>query len=121
MKQFQIQLFKGHPIINDGEDRILIDTGAPSTIHATDSLNFCSESFGCSTNYMGLTVSKISDMLGTEITTLLGANILSDFKILLDYQNQLIKFSKHEIDIDGTQADISNFMGIPIIKMIIDN
>jgi len=121
MKQFQIQLFKGHPIINDGENIILIDTGAPSTIHTLDTLNFCSESFGCSTNYMGLTVSKISDMLGTEITTLLGADILSDYKILLDYQNQIIEFSKQEIDIDGTQTDISNFMGIPIIKMTVAN
>lgn len=120
MKEFQIQLLKGHPIINDGENRILIDTGAPSTIHASESLNFCSESFGCSTNYMGLTVSKISDMLGTEITTLLGADILSDYKILLDYQNQVIEFSKQEIDIDGTQVDISNFMGIPIIKLTVD-
>lgn len=121
MKQFQTQIFKGHPIINDGENIILIDTGAPSTIHASDSLNFCSESFGCTTNYMGLTVSKISDMLGTEITTLLGADILSDYKILLDYKNQVIEFSKQEIEIDGTQADISNFMGIPIIKMTVDN
>ena len=121
MKQFQVQLYKGHPIINAGENRILIDTGARSTIHTSDSLNFCSHSFGCSTNYMGLTVSKISDMLGTEITTLLGADILSDYKILLDYQNQVIEFSKKEIDIDGTQVDISNFMGIPIIKMTVDN
>lgn len=121
MQQFQIQLFKGHPIFNDGVNRILIDTGAPSTIHSSDSLNFCSESFKCSTNYMGLTVSKISDMLGTEITTLLGADILSNFKILLDYQNQVTAFSKQEIDIDGAQVDISNFMGIPIIKMAVDN
>jgi len=121
MKQFQLQLFKGHPIINDGDNKILIDTGAPSTIHASDSLNFCSESFGCSTNYMGLTVSKISDMLGTEITTLLGADILSDFKILLDYQNQVVEFSEQEIDINGTQVAISNFMGIPIIEITIDN
>lgn len=121
MKQFQIQLFKGHPIVNDGDNRILIDTGAASTIHTSDSLNFCSDRFECSTNYMGLTVSKISDMLGTEITTLLGADILSDYKILLDYQNQVMEFSKKEIDIDGTQVDISNFMGIPIIKMTVDN
>jgi hypothetical protein len=121
MKQFQIQLYKGHPIINDGENRILIDTGAPSTIHSSNNLNFCSDNFVCSTNYMGLTVSIISDMLGTEITTLLGADILSDYKILLDYQDQVIEFSKQEIEIDGTQVAISNFMGIPIIKMTVDN
>lgn len=121
MKQFQIQLFNGHPIINNGENKILVDTGAPSTIHFSDTLSFCSENYGCSTNYMGLTVSKISEMLGTEITTLLGADILMDYKILLDYKNQVIEFSKQEIEIDGTKADISNFMGIPIIKMTVDN
>ncbi|WP_154859434.1 hypothetical protein [Cyclobacterium xiamenense] len=121
MKQFQLQLFNGHPIIYEGENKILLDTGAPSTIHASDRLNFLSESFECSTNYMGLTVSEISDMLGTEITTLLGADIVSTYKILLAYQDQLVGFSKQQIDIDGTQADISNFMGIPIIKLTVDN
>lgn len=117
MNEFKIQLYNGHPIINDGKNIILIDTGAPSTIHASDSLDFCSDSFECATNYMGLTVSKISDMLGTEITTLLGADIISEYQIFLDYQNQVTNFSKQEIDLDGTQVDISNFMGIPIIKM----
>lgn len=121
MKRFQITLFKGHPIINDGENIILIDTGAPSTIHASESLIFCSESFGCSTNYMGLTVSKISEMLGTEITTLLGADVLSNFKIHFDYKNEVVDFSKEAITIEGTEIDISNFMGIPIIELSIDN
>lgn len=121
MKQFQIQLFEGHPIINDGENILLVDTGAPLTIHASESLSFCSKNYVCSTNYMGLTVSNFSEMLGTKITTLLGADILSDYKILLDYKNEVIVFSKQEIDIVGTQIDISNFMGIPIIEMTIDN
>lgn len=121
MKQFQITLFKGHPIINDGENIILIDTGAPSTIHASNVLTFCSENYNCSTNYMGLTVSKISEMLGTEITTLLGADILSDYKILFDYKNEIIEFNKEEIALDGNEIGISNFMGIPIIELSIDN
>jgi len=121
MKQFQITLFKRHPIINDGENIILIDTGAPSTIHASSVLTFCSENYNCSTNYMGLTVSKISEMLGTEITTLLGADILSDYKILFDYKNEIIEFNKEAIALDGNEIGISNFMGIPIIELLIDN
>lgn len=120
MKRFQITLFKGHPIVKDGENIILVDTGAPSTIHSADNLSFCSENYSCSTNYMGLTVSNISDMLGTEITTLLGADILSDYKILFDYRNEVIEFNKQEIDFAGTQTVISNFMGIPVIEMSID-
>lgn len=121
MKQFPLQLFKGHPIIDDGENKILIDTGAPSTIHTSESLRFCSDRFSCSTNYLGLTVAKISEMLGTEITTLLGADILTEYKILFDYKNNSIAFSDQEIDINGTEIDISNFMGIPIIEITIDN
>jgi hypothetical protein len=121
MNQFQITLFKGHPIINDGENIILIDTGAPSTIHASSVITFCSENYNCSTNYMGLTVSKISEMLGTEITTLLGADILSDYKILFDYKNEIIEFNKEAIALDGNEIGISNFMGIPIIELLIDN
>jgi hypothetical protein len=70
---------------------------------------------------MGLTVSKISEMLGTEITTLLGADVLSNFKILFDYKNGLVEFNKQEINFNGTEIDISNFMGIPIIELSIEN
>jgi len=121
MKQFQIILFKGHPIIKDGENIILIDTGAPSTINASDSLTFCSENYNCSTNYMGLTVSKLPDLLGTEITTLLGADILSEYKILFDYKNEVVEFNKQEITFDGSETTISNFMGIPVIELSIDS
>lgn len=121
MKRFQITLFKGHPIINDGENIILIDTGAPSTIHTSNNLTFCSDNYSCSSNYMGLTVSNISQMLGTEITTLLGSDVLSNFKILFDYKNEVVEFSKEEIIFNGSEIGISNFMGIPIIEMSIDN
>lgn len=121
MKKFQVSLFKGHPIINDGINIILIDTGAPSTIHSSSNLTFCSENYSCSINYMGLTISKISEMLGTEITTLLGADILSNYKILFDYKNGVVEFSKEEINFNGAEIEISNFMGIPIIELSIDN
>lgn len=121
MTTFQINLFKGHPIIKDGDNIILIDTGAPSTIHNTNNLFFCSENFSCVTNYMGLTVQKISEMLGTEITTLVGSDILSNFKVLFDYQTVSVSFSKSKINSFGNEASISSFMGIPIIELTVAN
>lgn len=121
MKQFQIILFKGHPIIKDGENIILIDTGAPSTINASDSLTFYEENYNCSTNYMSLTVSKLSDLLGTEITTLLGGDILSEYQIMFDYKNEVVEFNKQEIAFDGSETAISSFMGIPVIELSINS
>lgn len=120
MSNFKLDLFKGHPIINDGENIILIDTGAPSTIHASSNITFCSETYNCSTNYMGLTVSQVSEMLGKEITTLLGADILSNYKILLSQANKVVEFDKHAITFEGKEASISSFIGIPIINLSID-
>jgi len=121
MKQFQIDFFNGHPIITEGENRILIDTGAPSTIHQTDQIRFCGDSYGCVVNYMGLTISSISELLGKEITTLLGADILLEYKILFDYANEVVTFSKDNMAFTGKQVEISNFMGIPILHMSVNN
>lgn len=121
MTTFQINLFKGHPIIKDAENIMFIDTGAPSTIHVANSLFFCSDNFNCLTNYMGLTVQKISEMLGTEITTLIGADILSNFKVLFDYKNEVVAFSKDETNSLRNETPISSFMGIPIIELTVDN
>jgi hypothetical protein len=70
---------------------------------------------------MGLTVSKLSDLLGMKITTLLGADILSEYKILFDYKNEVVEFNKQEIPFDGSETSISNFMGIPVVQLSIDN
>ena len=121
MKTFQLQIFKGHPIIQDGDNIILIDTGAPSTIHVSDELNFLSEDFSCTSNYMGLTASKLSEHLGMQVTTLLGTDVLSKYKILLDYRNLQVSFSKDEIPFEGTEIVISNFMGIPIIELEVNS
>ena len=121
MKTFQLQIFKGHPIIQNGDNIILIDTGAPSTIHVSENLHFLSEDFSCTSNYMGLTASKLSEHLGMQVTTLLGTDVLSKYKILLDYRNLQVSFSKDDIPFEGTEIGISNFMGIPIIELEVNN
>jgi hypothetical protein len=121
MKQFQMEIFKGHPIIIEGEHRILIDTGAPSTIHQSSEIQFCGDDYDCEVNYMGLKISNISELLGMEITTLLGADILSEYKILFDYANKLVTFSKDDLNFVGKTLDITDFMGIPILQMSVNN
>ena len=121
MKFYQINLFRGHAIIVDGENTILIDTGAPLTIHIANNIEFCGENYNCSTSYGGITVEKISEMLGAHITTLLGTDVLMNYKILFDYRNKLVEFSKEELYLNGEEVNISSFMGIPIIELFIDN
>lgn len=121
MFTFQLNLYDGHAIINVGENVILIDTGAPQTINNNDCLDFCGISYKCKRNYLGLDISKISKLIGTEVTTLLGVDILSDFCVLFDYRNHYVVFSKDDIDFDGMEVKIESFMGIPIVDLDIDH
>jgi hypothetical protein len=114
-------LFDGHPILKDGDNIILIDTGAPSTIHSFEQLVFCSDSYTCSTNYMGLSANKLSEMIGTKITTLMGTDILSSYNLMLDYKNGIAQFDKDEIVFEGDELELNSFMGIPLIELNVDN
>jgi len=116
MNTYQLNLFQGHAIIRDGEHTILVDSGAPTTIHITDSLKFNGEQFHCTTNYMGLTVMELSGLLGTQITTLMGADILAQYHLLIDYRKEQLTFSSEQIQFDGQETLITTFMGIPIVE-----
>jgi hypothetical protein len=119
MNTFKINLINGLPVIESGENIILIDTGAPSTIHNDSILNFCSKVYDCSSNFMNLTIDNISDMLGHKITTLLGADIISDYTVFLDYRNQTAIFYGNENINSENEIPITSFMSIPIIELSI--
>ena len=121
MKSFNLEIFKGHAIIRDADNIILVDTGAPSTVNETTSFSFFNKEYNTITNYMGLIVENLSELLGMKITTLLGADILCEYKIVFDYKNSQILFSEDEIDFEGEEVLLNSFMGIPIITLMIEN
>jgi len=117
MKTFPLNLFDGHPIIEDNGNTVLLDTGAPITIHIADKIEFMGDTHEAVTDYMGLTTDSLSELLGTRITTLLAADIIGKYKVIFDYCDKKIIFSKDEIDFDGAKIPFKVVMGIPIIKL----
>lgn len=117
MTTFPIEIINGHAVIQSGTDRILIDTGSPQSIHSRAMLSFMGQNFPCSTNYMGLTSDKLSEMLGSPVTTLMGMDILSQFKVLFHYQDGYIAFSKEAIPMKGYFIPFTRVMGIPVIEL----
>jgi hypothetical protein len=119
MNEYKLTIFQGHPLIEDNDNIILLDTGSPTTIHKSDNLIFCSENYSTKTNYFTLDIAKISKMLGKEISTLLGTDILSEYLLMIDYKNEIIRFSKNDIEFDGKEINISILMNIPVIELAI--
>lgn len=121
MNTFSINLFDSHLIIQDGTNTILVDTGSPATIHTQNDFHFLGRDFTATTNMGGQTIESISQLLGMQITTLMGYDILRNYKLLIDYQNEQITFSETDIPFEGTALPLDNLAGIPIINLNIDN
>jgi hypothetical protein len=83
-------------------------------------LAFCGESYPSAVNYMGLSPEKLSELLGMEVTTLLGADVLAKYRVLFDYRNRRVQFSQSPIPFGGERMAITKFMGIPILELEVD-
>lgn len=122
MKTFQLTLFEGHPIIHDGKNRILIDTGCLNTIHIANQFNFLDRNYNVTTNYGGTAIPGFCDLIGTPITTLLGADIIRDFIIVFDYRNGSVSFSTDPVnDFGGTTVNFTIAISVPVLDLVINN
>ena len=118
IKTFSIELISGVPIIRDNDHVILLDTGTPQTIHNSTELNFLDQNFRVNTNYGQITSQTISDNMGTPITTLLGMDILKDYKIVFDYENlEISLLASDEEDFEGEEIPLTSHLGIPVIQV----
>jgi len=117
---FSLEIIDGHPLIKTDIYTILIDTGSPITIHNSRSFNFLSVNFDVQSNY--LTILELVDLIGINITTLLGMDIISKYKPLFDYKNKIITFNNQEDNsFTGNSVDINSFMKIPTVELKINN
>ena len=121
-QRFKIDFEKKHLLINDGSNRILIDTGSPATIHTSTELHFAGKNHHVSTNILGNTVEKLKAMAGIEFTTLMGLDILSEYKIIIDYaSSEITLYSPDECDPDGTAYPIKSIMGTLVVPIEVAN
>ena len=118
IKTFSIELISGVPIIRDNQHVILLDTGTPQTIHNSTELNFLDQNFRVNTYYGQITSQTISENMGQPITTLLGMDILKDYKIVFDYEKlEISLLTADEKDFEGEVIPLSSHLGIPVIQV----
>jgi hypothetical protein len=120
-KTFHLNIVDGHPLIEDGGNIILIDTGSPATIHIQRTLNFMDSEFPVNQAYGSVTIPVLCELLGTRVTTLLGMDRLADYKIIFDYPNSKITFSNDKnLQFEGERVGLRTKLNIPVIDAIIN-
>jgi hypothetical protein len=117
-REFDINFVDKHLLINDGENTILVDTGSPVTIHTDRTLRFNGEAYTTTTDAMGNTIEKLQAMSGVQFTTLMGLDILSQYKVVFDYPNSKITFcTRDEQDFEGEEHSFKCLMGTIVLPI----
>jgi hypothetical protein len=118
MATFELMIHDSHPIIVSGNHRILVDTGSPLTIHDSEGLTFMDRRYEVGGALpFGPDIGELSRMIGTPLTTLMGMDILREYRVLFSYSRQLMGFSREPIEQVGHKQQMDTFMGIPVMEV----
>lgn len=116
MDRYIIKVVDNHILVEIEDNIALVDTGAPYSVGRNSEINILGKDYNLSSDYLGITVDKISEYIGTNIDILLGADILSDMYFQINLQDKLLCMDRTLIDIDGETMSVELFMNIPLIE-----
>ena len=90
-KEFNIEIFEGHYIIINGDQKMLVEKGSPMTISKSD-FTFLGKETQSVKTFEGITMESISELMGYKITQLIGVDVMSKYDVLFDYPLDKITF-----------------------------
>lgn len=114
METCPLEIFDDHPIARIDGKRCLIDTGSPVSI-GEQPVWLLGAQRPLQRSVMGLTAAGLSEMVGTPIDALLGADVLHAGPFLFDWNHGTIAFSRTPIPFEGAAVPTRRVMGIPIV------
>ena len=116
MKEYPLTFKSGHLFVELQGGLWVYDTGAPTSFGKASELQFEGETFEVVENFMGFSVTELSEHIGIECAGLLGADVINHFDHILDLPRETLIVSKDELQVDGARVPITDFvMGIPIV------
>lgn len=121
MNEYSIEIFDNHIIALIEGKRVLVDSGAPTSISDGCSLRILGNNYSFPPNFEGFSIDQLNQLLGTKINMLLGADVLKTLNFFVDWDRKTHQFSVEPIDIKGTHIPMDlKFMNIPIVVLQVD-
>ena len=117
---YSCYLVNGHVLAEVDGGRLLVDTGAVTSIGEGDCVELLGRRHPITVSYMGTTVSDIEQLVGTRITTLLGADVLSRYDVRIDLESGAFELAEGELPLHPPVIRIDDFQGVPIVRARID-
>ena len=116
-----LKYISGHIYVEINGFDWLVDTGSPISFGSIDRLMIKNKVFTIQASLLSLDAITLSKYVKHEVVGLIGTDILNQFYIIFDIQNDQITFSIDPLGLEGEILDINEIMGIPSIVVTVDN
>ena len=110
-------LVAGHILCEIDSDRVLVDTGAMTSISEAGSIELLGGTYRTARSYEGTTVAGIGQLVGTRISALLGADVLCHFDIRINLETGEFELANGDLLLDSTTIALDDFQGVPIVTV----
>jgi Ca-activated chloride channel family protein len=119
---FDLETVAGHLVIRVERFKDVLDTGSPVSIGGIPKFLFMGEMYPLLRDYLGVTVQTVSQQIGKGVDALLGMDILKNYHILINLEQDQAVFSQGRIDeIQGQVIQMETIMGVPVIDVPVNN
>ncbi len=115
MDRKELRLCNEHMFAFLGEDLFLLDTGSPTTFSSVRPLTIDGRRFPVDESFSGVRPQDVSDLVGLQVSGLLGVDVLNEFDIIMDIPGGTIAFSTQPLDFGGEVVDLKMVMNLPTV------
>jgi len=112
---YSYEAINGHVIALDGGSRLLIDTGAPSSVGGVSPLVFAGKAHQTMGDYMGVASSSLGGDVGSAVDAIIGMDILGLYDLTINPASGTITLDDDETALAGEPIPLEELLGIPIV------
>jgi hypothetical protein len=115
--EYPVAVLGGHVLLRQGDQVLLLDTGSPVSVGQQTPCRFLGRDFPVQSTYNGMTTDALSEMLGTHIDVLLGADVLAQFGVSIDTETCRVAFGDDPWLTGAKRLPLHSVGGIPVVDV----
>ena len=115
--EYDIRLSRGHVLIDNGGEMLLVDTGSPMSFHELGRIRLRGEEFSVPTSLMEAGADYVSDKVGERVAGLVGMDILGRLGVKIDIPGG--RLTLHPSTEGTAPVPSGSFMGYVFVDMTV--
>jgi len=112
---YRLEPLDDYPVAVIGRRRVLLDTGSSFSFGDGSNFEIAGKPFALGSHH-GITATQLSRWMNTEMHSLLGIDVLSQFSVEVDWWNESVSFAGPGTHIGGVDLHATFLEGTPVLE-----